>query len=104
MDHVNSSNAGAAPPGNETPPIVAATGGADGQVREVNGDCGAGVGAEQAEHAAEKAFDTMRARLARRGVELRRVPSGGYLAHSWAYSRTLANFEAVEAFALQVAA
>lgn len=51
-----------------------------------------------------KAFSTLRAQLAIRGVALKRLPGGGFLVRSWGMGRVLPDLQAVEAFAKKVGA
>ena len=51
-----------------------------------------------------KAFSTLRARLAIRGVALQQLPSGGYFVRSWGVGRVLADLPAVATFAEKVGA
>lgn len=51
-----------------------------------------------------KRLDTLRARLALRGYELRDLPAGGHVVVRWLMSRELLSLDAVEAFAGQVGA
>ena len=59
---------------------------------------------EQAAEARCKRLETLRARLALRGYELRELDRGALLVARWSMSRELASLDAAEAFAGQVGA
>ena len=79
----------------EAPGVMA--GGVEAQAKKNSQDCAAS-------RADCKAFSTLRARLAVRGVALQQLPSGGYFVRSWGVGRVLADLPAVAAFAEKVGA
>ena len=74
---------------------------AGGPIAEQNTGNIAIVGDAEAER---KRWATLQARLALRGVSLKRLPGGDYLVCSWNLSKPLSDVQAVEAFAEKVGA
>lgn len=95
--------AGPATPGNDNAPVQ---GRVEGQGTADSRHCADDGAAAQLKEALRKRRETLAAKLARRGYELRELDSGAWLISKWNLTREISGpgLEGVEAFAGQVGA